>query len=319
MKRLVCIIILCVNKLLIAEIAPILTPTGPVATSTPAPTPEPIVQAHELTPPATPTNQTLATSTPTSGPTTPSPFITDPQSLSIATLLGLNLQYYYNNRFDKVIAMGTDPEKRIPAFEQEILSNFKSILQLFEKAKAQSIFSHLLETRKFGDRAIDTLKLSVDILDAKASSADKQVEAYSTLLKSFMEIFAKYKEFSIDLRAEKSLFMNTITDFVNTIAKEASPETLQNLKSFLLQAPNEAFKETTEGKKEGPFGEKDREKFSAWLPKIEDAIREAEKKRALSILGDQAPKPQANLSFRNFRTRRLSSSRSLRPSSICMR
>lgn len=246
--------------------------------------------------------------------TPPTPIATDPQSLSIATLLGLNLQYYYNNRFDKIVAMGTDPEKRTPVFEQSILSDFKKMLQLFEKAKTQSIFSSLLATRRFGERAIDALNLTATILEAKASPMEKRVEAFPKLLNSFIELFAKYKEFGMDLRAEKSLFMNAITDFINN-SNSASPETLQKLKTFLLDAPTIAFKENTE---QTPFNNKDREKFDAWLPKVETAIRAAETNQALMAL-DSKTKYQTSLSWHRARVRRLSSSKSLRPSSSCMR
>ncbi|MFA5306388.1 MAG: hypothetical protein WC365_02975 [Candidatus Babeliales bacterium] len=244
----------------------------------------------------------------------PAALLSDPQNLSIATLLGLNAQYYYNNRFDKIIAMGTDPEKRTPAFEHSILSDFKKMLQLFEKAKTQSTFSALFATRKFGERAIDALTLTIKILEAKSSLPEKQVDAFPQLLTSFMDLFARYKEFSIDLRAEKSLFMNVITDFINN-SNSASSETLQKLKTFLLDAPTIAFKENTE---QTPFNNKDREKFDAWLPKVEAAIRLAETNQALMAL-DNKTKYQTSLSWHRARVRRLSSSTSLRPSSSCMR
>ncbi len=246
--------------------------------------------------------------------TSPTPTLSDPQSLSIATLLGLNAQYYYNNRFDKIVAMGTDPEKRTPAFEQSILSDFKKMLQLFEKAKTLPLFSTLFATRKFGERAIDALNLTITILEAKASPMEKQVEAFPKLLNNFMDLFAKYKEFGMDLRAEKSLFMNAITDFINN-RNSASSETLQKLKTFLLDAPTIAFKESTE---QTPFNNKDREKFDAWLPKVETAIRLAETNQALMAL-DNKTKYQTSLSWHRARVRRLSSSKSLRPSSSCMR
>lgn len=303
------------------------TAVAPMPAAAPAPAapqpPQQVVAAPSpvaLSPaPSTPSMPTAAPALP---PTAPA---IQQQNLSIVSLLGLNLQNYYNNRFDKIIVMGTDPEKRTDAFRDNIIGDFKKMLLLFEKAKAQPVFATLLATRKFGDRAIDMLKLSVNILDVKTSfeksaSIDTQIDALSPILKNFMELFAKYKEFSIDLRAEKSLFMNTITDFINTTAKEASPETLRKFENFLSQASSEAFKKTPEGNPEiGPFGEKDKEKFATWLTKIAGMIPAAETKRALSLLETQQFKPQANLSSRNFRTRRLRASKSLRPSSTCMR
>jgi hypothetical protein len=286
----------------------IATPNPP-SPATQVPTPGPLAQQTQGAPtpiPGAPANP--------STPPAPTPTLSDPQSLSIATLLGLNAQYYYNNRFDKIVAMGTDPEKRTPAFEQSILSDFKKMLLLFEKAKALPLFSTLLATRKFGERAIDALNLTITILETKASPMVKQVEAFPKLLNNFMDLFAKYKEFGMDLRAEKSLFMNTITDFINN-SNSASSETLQKLKTFLLDAPTIAFKESTE---QTPFNNKDREKFEAWLPKVEAAIRTSETNQALMAL-DNKPKVQASLSLRKARARRLSSSKSLRPSSSCMR
>jgi hypothetical protein len=337
MKRLLFIVVICTNTMLFSvdnptTVAPmpavaqplqqvVSAPSPVVVSPAPAPDMPPAIAAAPA--PATPaTPQPVTTAVTPTAPATPA---VQQQNLSIVALLGLNLQNYYNNRFDKIIVMGTDPEKRTDTFRDNVIDDFKKLLQLFEKAKAQPVFATLLATRKFGDRAVDMLKLSVNILDVKTSfekniSVDTQIDALSTILKNFMELFTKYKEFSIDLRAEKSLFMNTITDFINNTAKEASTETLRKFETFLSQAGLEAFKKIPGGAPEaGPFDNKDEDKFEKWLSKIADIIPVAEKKRALSLLETQQIKPQANLSFRNFRTRRLSASKSLRPSSTCMR
>jgi hypothetical protein len=214
------------------------------------------------------------------------------QPTSMVSLLNKHLQLFFNKRITKITQMAQNTKLRTTSFVKNIQNDFETMLKLFEKAKVIPAFANIFKTpntkrTSFGDKAIATLKLDIDIFKAKtATSPDIQITELTTISRKFLDFVTQQKT-NVDA-AEIALFMNILTDFVSRAA-DKNLTTLQNFLKFLQDIQQTEFIEKRiKNDWQGTFDEDERARFAKWSTKIADIIKNKTGKQQPPVI---TPKP----------------------------